>query len=520
MNYKFFYEYLSSNDTKLFTVVYLPNETGKYPTVIYRTPYVDDEELMSETEICERHLKGFSCWLDAGYAVAFQHCRGRGKSGGDCIPYIYEREDGLALQDWIREQSFYNGELYLCGHSYTTSVHFVTAPFAKDIKGAILEAQDCERYNCNYRNGIYKTGLHGLWYVGMYKNKGQPKKNYTKDSYRILPLSDFSKTVFGECAEDFDEVLKHPDRNDVFWDTRFGGGEAHDAIKHAQIPILLVAGFYDIFTGGVFDMWRGLDKKTRSMCALAVHPFDHFGNSEREPIRFENGHLEKEFQNYQVRWIDSVRGGCEPPFPCGRITYYKLFDGKWCCDDFYDADFTQKIKLGEGSVTYKYNPYAPASFKGGLSANFGGNAWQDAPNSRYDIISLFTPAFEQDTFVKGKMKATLKVRSNCEDTCFYIRVSLCKPEGDYGLRDDINQISNFVADYLPNDEIEIRFSFDEHAFVIGKGEKLRIDISSSAYPQYIPHTNQKGLFSVQTTAKVAENTVILDASYIELPISN
>ena len=51
-----------------------------------------------------------------------------------------------------------------------------------------------------------------------------------------------------------------------------------------------------------------------------------------------------------------------------------------------------------------------------------------------------------------------------------------------------------------------------------KGEKIRIDISSSAFPHYVPHTNQKGLFSEQKTAKVAKNTVYLDGSYIELPI--
>lgn len=110
------------------------------------------------------------------------------------------------------------------------------------------------------------------------------------------------------------------------------------------------------------------------------------------------------------------------------------------------------------------------------------------------------------------------MRSNCEDTCFYIRLSLCKAEGDYGLRDDINQISNVRADYIPGDTVEMAFSFDEHAFVIHKGEKLRIDISSSAYPHYVRHTNQKGLFSQQTTARIADNTVVLDGSYIELPI--
>ena len=513
-----YHKYLFNNNAELFTVICLPDGDGAYPTVIFRTPYVDSEEKISENEICAKKTAEFQRWNEAGYAVVFQHCRGRGKSGGDCVPYIYEREDGLFLQQWIREQPFYNGELYLCGGSYTSSVHFVTAPFADDIKGAVLEVQDCERYNCNYRNGFYKMGLHGGWYVNMYKKKGNLKKSYTTDSYKMLPLADFSKTVFGEHAADFDEILRHPRRDDPFWNTRYGGGEAHDAIKHANIPILLVTGFYDIYTGGVFDMWKGLDEVTKAKSALAVHPFDHGGTGENQPINFENGRLKNEFGDYKISWLDFVRGKCESPFERGKITYYKLFDGQWCCDDFYDANGTRRFKLGEGTATYKYNPYAPASFKGGLSTNFGGNAWQDAPNSRYDIISLFTEEFEEDVFVKGKIKAKLKVSSDCEDTCFYIRLSLCKNEGDYGLRDDINQISNFEISYTPNDKTEMTFSFDEHAFVVHRGEKIRIDISSSAYPWYVPHTNNKGLFSAQTSAKVADNTVMLDESYIELPI--
>lgn len=513
-----YHKFLNYHDADLFTVVCLPEKEGKFPTVIFRTPYVDDTVEQPFEEICEAKHNEYQVWLDYGYAVVFQHCRGRGKSTGYCVPYINEREDGLFLQEWVRNQPFYNGDIYLCGGSYTSSVHFVTAPFAPDIKGAVLEIQDCERYNCNYRNGFYKMGLHGGWYVDMYKKKNILKKHYTPASYNSLPLSDFSKTVFGEKAEDFDEILKHPDKNDDFWKTRFGGGEAHEAIKHADIPILLVTGWYDIFTGGIFDMWYDLDEQTRSKCALAVHAFNHSGLGDDEPICFENGSLKTEFANYHVHWINSVRGYENAPFEPGKITYYKTFADKWCCDDLNDSDCKKVFTLGTGEVTYRYNPYDPASFKGGLSANFGGNEWQDEPDLRHDIISLFTPEFEEETFIKGKIKAKLKVKSTCEDTCFYIRISLCKPEGYYGLRDDINQISNFSADYVPGETLEMDFSFDEHAFVIHKGEKLRIDISSSAFPLYVRHTNNKGLFSEQTTAKIADNTIVLDESYIELPV--
>jgi predicted acyl esterase len=110
------------------------------------------------------------------------------------------------------------------------------------------------------------------------------------------------------------------------------------------------------------------------------------------------------------------------------VTYYKLFGNEWCSDGFYDAKDVRRIPLGEGTRTYKYNPYAPATFQGGLSTNFGGCAWQDPPNSRYDIISLYTEPFAEDIFVKGKMKARLRVSSDCPDTCFYLRLSLGKAE--------------------------------------------------------------------------------------------
>ena len=519
MNATCYCKYLPFNGADLFTVVILPDKDGKFPTVIFRTPYVDKEEFLSEDEISKSKLEQFSKMTAAGYAVVFQHCRGKGKSGGDCIPYINERADGLFLQSWIREQSFYNGELLLCGHSYTASVHYATAPFAPDIKGAVLDAQDTERYNLNYRNGLYKMGLAGNWYVkSMYKKKTIRNVNYTFDSFKTLPLSDFSKTVFGERAENFDEILKHPKKDDAFWSTHSASSETRGALNCANIPVLLITGFYDIYTGGVFDMWHSLDGKTRSKCALAVHPFGHSGTPDKQPINFENGNLEEAFENCKLRWLDYVRGKCEAPLQTGKITYYTAFDNKWRTDDFAPTENTVKLKLGKGSVTYKYNPYAPASFVGGLSANFGGTAWQPR-EERYDVVTLFTPEFEKDTWVKGKISASLNVKSDCEDTAFYMRISLCKEEGDFGLRDDINQISNFDSEYQPNTEIQMSFSFDEHSFLIKKGEKLRIDISSSAFPLYVPHTNMRGPFAEHKTAKIANNTVCLDSSYIELPIA-
>ena len=99
-------------------------------------------------------------------------------------------------------------------------------------------------------------------------------------------------------------------------------------------------------------------------------------------------------------------------------------------------------------------------------------------------------------------------------------MSLCREEGDYGLRDDINQISNFRPDYRPGEEVDMDFAFDEHAFVIHAGERLRVDISSSAFPLYVRHTNRRGLYCEQTTAVCADNTVLCDLSSLTLPVED
>lgn len=516
MKHIHFYKYLNYNNADLFTLVWLPDE-GKFPTVIFRSPYVDHLADWDEEEICKLKYEEAQKWLDAGYAYVYQHCRGRGKSSGDCIPYVNERADGLFLHDWIRQQDFYNGELFLCGESYTAAVHEVVAPYADDIKGAVLHVMDPFRYNGFYRNGFFKVNLHGGWYTGMYKQKTMPDKGYDPALFDMLPLSDYTLKVFGEKEKNFDDALRHPDKNDPYWKIPEMGGDYYKALCETNVPLLLTTGWYDIFTGGVFDWWNDMTPKTKSNCALGVHAYDHGGRGDGEPILFENGSLHDICPQYYIKWFEHIRGKAEIPFEKGKITYYNSFGDRWYCDDFAESGNTKILALGEGEISYVYDPKEKAyKFPGGLSCNFEGNYWQPKIE-RDDVITLYTDEFKESTSVKGKIKIKLTVKSDCPDTCFYVRLSLCKSQGDYGIRDDIHQISNFDKEYIPGKEIEINYEFDPHCFVIRKGEKLRLDISSAARCLYVKHTNNRGLYSEQTDTKIAHNTVVCGKSKIILP---
>lgn len=513
------HEYVDNKGIKLFTVVMQPDKEGKFPVVIKRSPYVSNTENMDEVSVVNMYLKDNEKWLKRGYAVIMQHCRGRGKSEGDCIPFINEREDSLNLYEYARNCSFYNGEIFLWGGSYCCEVHYLASPYPDDIKGAVFRVKDTERYNFAYRNGFFKKGLMGDWYVTeLYNKKPHTERNYTKKSFDILPLSKFSETVFGHAEPEFDEMLKHPDKNDEYWKSASGGIHIKDAIKDVHFPVLLETSLYDIFAGGVFDTWNGMTEHTKNNSAFLVSAYDHPDNSESSPIHFPQASRNEWFgKDYDVEWFDYIRGKREAPFKTGKITYYNLFYNKWLTDEFYTSKELMKIRIGEENVSYTYNPFDAPEFPGGLSTNFGGVTFQNPANSRFDVITVYTEPFNKDIMVKGKMKAELTVSSDCPDTCFYMRISIEKPEGDYGLRDDITSLCYQLGSYTENTKVKINFTFDEHAFLIKKNERLRIDISSADNNNYVRHTNNKGLYSEHSTARVAKNTVYLKESYIELP---
>ena len=512
MGHFYYYEYLKLNGEDLFTVVMLPKKDGRFPVVICRSPYVAHTVDMTEEEIAQGCFNSYKFWLECGYAVIFQHCRGQGKSTGAFVPYIYEREDGLALREWIRNQSFYNGELFLMGGSYTASLHYATAPFESDIKGAVLEIQDSERYRLWYRNGQMRKG-HANWHFNLYKAKCNLNKNFSIKSFSELPLKGLSERVLGDRAEDFEQMLEASSPSHEFWLTRFGGIDAKDAVTNADIPILLTTGFNDFYIGGVYKMWNCMSEQTRNKSALLVSPYHH-GDSYNENygVSFPMGKRRQAFgEYYQIDWFDNIRKGKPLQYKKGKVTYYRVFEDKWQ-DDFYGTSTKElTVPLGCDTLSFEYDPKDPPAFReeGAFAEDFDG---------RKDIVSVYTPTFDKNVFVKGQMKVNLMVESNCQDTSFYVRISIKKQAYTYVLRHDITALCYQLGDYKDRSVVALDFCFDEHAFLIKKGECLRIDISSTDNNAYVCHTNKKGEYYLQTQTEKAENKIYLDKSFLILPV--
>ena len=513
---------------KLYTTLQLPQAEGKFPVIIIRNPYFSGRADLSSLE--EQDTRG--------YAIVSQHCRGTSCSEGVCQVYINERNDGLDLLDWIRQQPFYNGELFLLGSSYSSSVHYSYLDSnPHDIKAAVLAVQDPERYNILYRNGFYKSGLHGSWVLKMHRKNQLIERNFTENTFRTMPLAGVTKTVFNEYVPYIEEEFLHPDPADPFWQTREGGNNYSNAASRCSIPILFVTGFYDIYTDGIFSLWQNLPPQRKKECALVVTPFDHAFNPLPEKITeemqdFTDAMLRNMYPDWEYAWFDHHRLGTDFPLAeKGKTTYYRLWDHQWLRQDELKNAPVEKVfyltadrKLSEtkqtdGEITYISNPYDPAPFNGGVCNNFGGMKYQDPPNSRYDIISFLSEPLEKDMICEGRFEVALRCRSTAPDSCFYVRLNFERNGKTLSLRDDIDSLCRVEKDYTPGTERVIRYTFAPHAFKLFAGDRLRLDVSSSCVPYFQVHTNFKGLQAEQSCAQSCRNTVVCTDSAVRLFIS-
>jgi predicted acyl esterase len=220
-----------------------------------------------------------------------------------------------------------------------------------------------------------------------------------------------------------------------------------------------------------------------------------------------------------IDWFDYCRTGC----PCtnaapGHVRCYALWENRWIeADELKDGPRRIDLPLGTGTRAWTYDPKRPLpEFPGSGGICFGGMRFQPPPDFRDDVVSYILPPQTEPLDVRGRMRARLTVTSDCEDTCFYVRVSVQKDDGKwYLLRDDITSLCADGCDYAPGTEKAIAFRFADHAFRLEKGDRLRVDVASSN-SQFAPHGNVKGLQAAVRTPKVARNAVRADASTLTL----
>src|SRR3954451_25156061 len=148
----------------LATDIYRPDGSGPFPVLLERTPY--DKSAPSRSEItaadptpCSR-AEVAACFVRHGYAVAYQDCRGRYRSGGSFTKYLSEAADGADTLAWLVRQDWCNGHIGTCALSYAAHTQASLACLAPP--GLAAQFLDCGGFSNAYRSGIRHGGAFDL----------------------------------------------------------------------------------------------------------------------------------------------------------------------------------------------------------------------------------------------------------------------------------------------------------------------------------------------------------------------
>ena len=502
-----------SDGVKLYTRVIVPHDTETCPAIFIRTPY---DSARNGTP-CSLDSDIEENFINTGYAVVRQHCRGTGDSEGFCIPYgEKERTDGLDTLAWIRTQSFYNGEIFLWGQSYYTSVHLLYLNSAPaDVKGAVLAIQTDRMYFHKYRNGCCYDLVGGTnWYLDRLRRQ-YPQQDRTQINKR--PYIDIMKRVIGTDFPAHTNMQRNNCYND-FWQQ---DPRTH-LMENLKIPVLFLEGWYDFYLGGMFSMWQRLHPEGKSKSAFIVGPWGHSTQTAKNcPYPLPNGNIPSD---HAIQWFDSIR--TQKPYPyaqTGKLTYYSLGSGKWYTEPMSQPAperlyFGEDLKLSKSPltqdlrITYRYDPDdAPGCFR--HNGIFPGHE----PNSVPGVITFISEPATDDCRYFGPVRWHMTVSSDCEDTAFFIRISLVEEGVAYNLTQAITSLSYADPDCHAGKPVTLDLDTTPIAFTLKKGCKIRVDIASHS-DIFVPHANVKDHWAEVTDCKIANNTLHLKNAYITLPL--
>src|SRR5260370_3837533 len=111
----------------LSTDVYRPPGDGPFPVLLERTQYDKSAPSRSERTAAvappRSRAEVAAYFVSHGYAVVYQDCRGRYKSGGRFTKYLSEAEDGCNTLACLVRQSSCTGRLGTFGLSYAAHTH-------------------------------------------------------------------------------------------------------------------------------------------------------------------------------------------------------------------------------------------------------------------------------------------------------------------------------------------------------------------------------------------------------------
>jgi putative CocE/NonD family hydrolase len=272
----------------LATDIYRPDGAGPFAVLLERTPY--DKSAPSRSErtaglATPRSRTEFAAYfVKHGYAVAYQDCRGRYRSGGKFTKYLSEAEDGYDTLAWLVRQPWCNGRIGTFGLSY--AAHTQAALGCLDPPGLGAQFLDCGGFSNAYRSGIRHGGAFDLKQATWaYRNaladardpavKAALEAQDIKAWFRRMPWHMGDSPI--SAAPEYEDYLFEQWSHGVFDDYWKQPGIYAEGFydRYADVPIVHLLGWYDPYARTAMENYLGLSRAKRSRMQLILGPWTH-----------------------------------------------------------------------------------------------------------------------------------------------------------------------------------------------------------------------------------------------------
>ena len=481
---------------ELLADLYAPHGAGPMPTVLVRTPYGRGGGYGL--------LYGL-LYAQRGLQVLVQSVRGTFGSDGEFAPFD-ERDDGLATLDWIEAQHWHEGKIGMAGASYLGLTQWAVAAAAGDRLGAIVPTVTAAQFHdATYGGGLALESMaswHAMVAVQERPLAGlQMLRSLAGLHYDRLPLGD----LLGRESEHFRRALERTDAEDPYWRAR-----DHTAtLADVEAPVLLIAGWHDIFTPWQLADYVALRDAGRD-ARLIVGPWTHVSRglwalSTRESIRFLRGHLlgdEKLLRRPRVRvhvgGADEWRDLRDWPPPRAQPLRLHLQPGRALAADAPVASLPDR---------YVYDPADPTPAVGGAVLLSRRPVADNRGLERRDDVLVYTgEPLSRGIDAIGPVEAEVHVRSSREHFDVFVRVCDVDRLGvSRNVCDALHRVTGAAGEVHA-----VRFALWPTAHRFRRGHRIRVQVSSGAHPRYARNPGTGEPLADATTLLAAEQDVFHD----------
>ncbi len=546
---------------ELSTDVYLPADGGPFPVLLNRNPYNNN---------LDRYVVDAIYLAQRGYAAVIQDVRGRWDSPGEWVPFLHEAEDGYDAVAWAAAQPWSTGKVGLWGASYHGLTQWQAAQAGSPHLAAIAPrvAYSNTFHNWVYTGGAFQLGFNLWWSVAMSTHTTQvqhlwfPAEAHLQTLFSHLPLITLDQAA-GRTIRHLRDWISHPTYDDYWRSLR----PVEEHYGEVDVPAFGMAGWFDVFLQGSLNNFMGVSKHGRTEKArrgqkIIVGPWIHdLGErgsaSKTGDIDFGRAAL-IDLRAEEVRWFDYWLKGVdtgiadEPrvklfvmganrwreandwPLPETRYTPYYFHSQGQANSLFGDGGLSPDPPGRQAPDTYRYDPSRPVPTLGGSTCCSEdvvpismGPRDQRPAEWRPDVLVYSSPVLEADLEVTGPVRAIVYAATTARDTDFTAKLVDVFPSG-YAM--------NVAQGIL---RARYRDSWEEptllepgriYAYPIDlwstsncflKGHRIRVEVSSSNFPQFDRNPNTGHPFGQDAELVIARQTIHHDAehpSQIVLPV--